>query len=72
MMPPAVLVWRFILLQSLIIDALSGNGDISGPYTSAPKEFDTSDRIYLYLEPDGTPLRNGKFEATATINVSYY
>lgn len=56
----------------LIIDALSGNGDISGPYTSAPKEFDASDRIYLYLEPDGTPLRNGKFEATATINVSYY
>ena len=62
----------YTFYNPLIIDALSGNGDISGPYTSAPKEFDTSDRIYLYLEPDGTPLRNGKFEATATINVSYY
>lgn len=62
----------YTFYNPLIIDALSGNGDIRGPFTSAPKEFDTSGPIYLYLEPDGTPLRNGKFEATATINVSYY
>ena len=28
--------------------------------------------IYLMLQPDGAPLKAGDFEATATINVSYY
>lgn len=28
--------------------------------------------IYMYLKPDGTTLKAGDFEATATLNVSYY
>lgn len=53
-----------------IIDAPPGT-NISGPYTSMDVSA-TGLGVYLYLETDGTPLRNGKFEATATINVDYY
>jgi type 1 fimbria pilin len=55
---------------SFIIDAPPGT-NISGPYTSMNISA-TGIYIDLYLETDGTPLRNGKFEATATINVDYY
>lgn len=52
------------------IDALRGT-NIMGPYDSMDKSS-ISSTFLLYLEPDGTSQRNGKFEATATINVDYY
>lgn len=52
------------------IDALRGT-NIMGPYDSMDKSS-ISSTFSLYLEPDGTSQRNGKFEATATINVDYY
>lgn len=61
----------FYSYVTFIIDAPPGTN-------FEPVQFNTMDpdnfgqSIYLYLEPDGTPLRNGKFEATATINVNYY
>lgn len=56
--------------RTLIMDAPQGT-NIDGPYTSMNVSA-TGLAFYLYLEPDGTPLRNGKFEATATVNVDYY
>lgn len=56
--------------RTLIMDAPQGT-NIDGPFTS----MDVSAygvAVSLYLEPDGTSQRNGKFEATATINVDYY
>ena len=59
--------WSYV---PFIIDALPGTNFVNVQYNSM--EPDTGQWIYLYLEPDGTSLRNGKFEATATINVDYY
>ncbi|MDA8516902.1 fimbrial protein [Citrobacter sp. Igbk 16] len=53
-----------------IIDALPGTNVSSTQFNTM--DPDTGMSVLLYLEPDGTPLRNGKFEATATINVNYY
>lgn len=56
--------------RTLIMDAPQGT-NIDGPYTSMNASA-TGLAVSLYLEPDGTSQRNGKFEATATINVDYY
>lgn len=56
--------------RTFIMDALQGT-NIDGPYTSMDVPA-TGLAVSLYLEPDGTSQRNGKFEATATINVDYY
>ena len=52
------------------INALQG-ANIMGPYDSMDKSS-INPSFSLYLEPDGTSQRTGKFEATATINVNYY